>query len=203
MGQGKVLTNYVQIYHQFHLYFKEKFKNIFFFKNNRKIYRRKEKIHNIADLQSWKSKIFRKNEMSLQGVIKWIEVVNITFIKQPFSFTETSKSECQYKSQTMFSRRPIFICIISRKLRNFVYEYYHYQQSFWYKRLNGRGWDALNFLSWPFTVLSFLQVRFIASPKKLPVALLLRDMSKKIYIVLQTAPHWKINISILRTSLFT
>lgn len=40
LGQGKVLTNYVQIYHQFHLYFKEKFKNIFFFKNNRKIYKK-------------------------------------------------------------------------------------------------------------------------------------------------------------------
>ena len=40
LGQGKVLTNYVQIYHHYHLYFKEKFKNIFFFKNNSKIYKK-------------------------------------------------------------------------------------------------------------------------------------------------------------------
>ena len=40
LRQGKVLTNYVQIYHHYHLYFKEKFKNIFFFKNNSKIYKK-------------------------------------------------------------------------------------------------------------------------------------------------------------------
>lgn len=163
MRQGKVLTNYVQIYHHYHLYFKEKFKNIFFFKNNSKIYKKGKNTQYcwfaILEIK------FRKNEISLQGVIKWIEIVNMTFIKRPFNFTQTSKSECQYKSQTIFSRRPILFCIISRKLCNFVYQYYHYQQSFWYKRLNGGGWDALNFLSWPFTVFSFLQVRFIASPK--------------------------------------